>query len=899
MKPMVEVNPIVSTVNPINNMINEKEDPTMTTNELAAAALKNLIESAETVTETKQINEQNAPVVDKIVAPVSVKGTYVINRINVFHDNEEDREAKGKLFVPAWDQIALPRSAMLDILETNGLSGHLIKVNANIPAEKADDEELCERIRKAKKTLDNIVDKGVMYKGHHYTVAFAGSSDVRNSTFTMMSDEAKLPVLRYILCGMSAGKMRVATNKLLVYLGLTMSASRPFSEVFGKELSIDRVVIVDDFYGKITDKADFVSEENVKLNKVVENEVNLFDGYGMIRDSLTGGKSATLRTTTAGMKIFANAFDFEAWAKVNGCDEVTDMWGVAHKLSDVDLILTKSCFKFASACDDWSVYQRNFNEGGHSFRVCVEEHPLTKKALSYQPLQTLVAGNQEDADFLADRGASVMADYNSVAGVSKLLPAGADAVAKLYPAIVNEPWHRAMAEQTYTGRREKLLGGKVPAMGYCSFLAPDPIAFMQAILGMPIVGCLKAGECCCKANQCEEGSVDVVRFPHLDHAHVILNNVKDASDWMMGPTMYINIKDFTTIRIRADYDGDHVWWSQSHKLIELVRRTNKLLGNIAVDWVAPESEKIQVKQSNINEFIRNNTHGNQIGKYADDFTRFWAHLSNEFEVGGEVSESARMTWSWLTWAGNVLIDAAKHGGANVNAPKYVEKYSKLPLPMFCAHAKADSVHPIADAKYWNSRCALTNGFGDKYAKSVASKVSKQLEVEVDEEFNVYMLMANPRVRQIVGLWNQGTLNYAEHRFVNKGFFNTLASIAGTEYRDLIENSDNVAVKTEWNRERAKLERAALQMWCDEHDVTMSDACDCITRCLFRMNKNGVNKGSHHLFMTYWRVFGDMVLENVKRNLETALCPFSPDEVVDDCIELGSDLESFMEDYIFD
>ena len=114
MKPMVEANPIVSTVNPINNMINEKEDPTMTTNELAARTLKNLIESAdETVTE--QINEQNAPVViDKIMPPVSVKGTYIIDRINVFHDNEEDREAKGKLFVPAWDQIALPRSAMLD-----------------------------------------------------------------------------------------------------------------------------------------------------------------------------------------------------------------------------------------------------------------------------------------------------------------------------------------------------------------------------------------------------------------------------------------------------------------------------------------------------------------------------------------------------------------------------------------------------------------------------------------------------------------------------------------------------------------------------------------------------------------------------------------------------------------
>jgi hypothetical protein len=407
-----------------------------------------------------------------------------------------------------------------------------------------------------------------------------------------------------------------------------------------------------------------------------------------------------------------------------------------------------------------------------------------------------------------------------------------------------------------------------------------------------VTGYLKAGECYC--NNATSGFVDVTRNPHLDNAHVLLNNVTECP-LAEGPTMFINILDMTTIQLRADYDGDHVWYSQDSHLLNLVNRTYDELKNIPIDWDAPKAPKGDITKSAIATFITNLIHGSEIGLYADALTKMWNAGYN------------RNVCDWLTYAGNVLIDAAKHGSIKIEKPDEVQDLNKISLPMFAMYAKANADHP-ANTDYWLKerttksgkilppRCKEADSFLDKYSKLVKENIPEILVIEKVEEdktddstkvedlvFNLTDMMLDKH-RPVYGLSNLSKKGYFDREtgtYKGCGKFQEVAFRHSSEWNKLVGDTSFFQNRREWEEETGRAGRKEISDWALQQNPNLNpdeidDICfDIITRNIYTAI---MSEGMDTVVkQAYWRMYGDKVIKALSKNLNKSIPDFDGEE----------------------
>ena len=766
-----------------------------------------------------------------------------------------------------WEKIAVFSSEFTRKLDSLGVADPQIKICSDVPKGKKDETEALEAM--VKSSLTHWCAQGFEHNGVSYKPFMAGASDARKATATWLREDLLATMGKWALCGLETKNMKLAINKYMAYLGLLSSASKPFAEVFGKAIDIRRVAIIPDGFVTVNSKVDLVSMTDVAHDADRSCEINAFDGFGIIRRNLTNGESCTLRGPW--LKAFVQAMNFKdlaAFAYGRGVKpEFKDFWGNVVALRDVDVILTESCFKAAKLYQSWTQYQDAFEQMGHTICVCVREHAPRAKGMPYQQGQTLM-GNEDDALYFMQHAKSTVYKYHDPQEAARLLRGEHRIAARMYPALLNEKHTRKSIQEKYASKRMDMLGGRIPEMGYNAFLAPDPVAFAEHLFGLKIEGFLEAGQCCCIP--AEEGPVDLTRNPHLDNAHCVLMNRLDLP-LAEGPTMFINIFDMVTIRIRCDYDGDHGWWSQFKRLLELVDRTYQQLKNIPIDWDVGKAEKVAITKSAVCSFITNLLHGSEIGIYADTMTKMWN------------SRYDRDTCDWLTFAGNVLIDAAKHAAVKIQKPEPVKALSAVPLPEFARYAKADAEHP-ADSAYWDEirkytgtpRVAYSGSFLDMYSKAVKENIPEELAIDglEDEIFDPSMLMIKSDRKQISGLFKKGKFNMEAGTYEDTGLFNQIAFRHADEWNNLMNTDGAKMHRDEWE---AECKHAALQeivyyvrsLYAD-HDLTrVSDdsildaAYDSICRFIFTAKMtDGMDTVIKQCF---WRVFGDRAVKALKKN----------------------------------
>ena len=774
------------------------------------------------------------------------------------------------------EKIALFDSALTRKFDDMGLEpiNVICKICAETPKRKEAEEIV-------KATLTNMVASGFMFNGTINTPFMSGASDGRKATSTWINQDILPGMGKWAMCGLVSKKMELAINKYMSYTGLLSSASKPFDKAFSKKIDIRRVAVIKDVDVIVDAIVDYVSAtDGIEKEKTRQLVINAFDGFGVIRIELTNGESVTIRAPW--MKAFVQAIDFKkiyAWCVKNGIKaEFSDRWGTMWKLKDVDMVLTESCFKTAKLYETWEQYCSAFEELKHEVCVCVREHAPKLKGLPYQQGQTL-AGTEDDATSFMMHAKKTVYKYHDPKNAAKLLRGWQRVAAKIYPALMNEPETYRTIQEAFTTKRNDMLGGRIPELGYNAFIAPDPVAFMQHLFGLPITGYLKAGECFCAA--AKPGIVDVTRNPHLDNAHVLLNNVTFCP-LAEGPTMFINIFDATTIRLRCDYDGDHVWYSQDEHLLDLVNRTYNELKNIPIDWDAPKAPKGPVNRKTIGEFIINLIHGSEIGLYADALTKMW---NTKYD---------REVCDWLTWAGNVLIDAAKHGSVKIEKPDKVKNLNYVSLPLFAMYAKADADHP-AGSDYWLKervtstgvelppRCAYSGSFLDMYSKKIKENIPETLEIEGlgDQIFDFTLMMINihRKVGNFVGLSKKGVYDPETNTFKDCGLFQDIAFRHSSQWNELIGNTSFFANRQEWEEETGRTARKEILDWAyaqypdlersPSMDERIDDACyDIILRNIFTSKMSeGMDKVVKQAF---WRIYGDKAVETLKNRLHPEL-----------------------------
>ncbi len=780
-----------------------------------------------------------------------------INKINLFEETSE--------------KIAVFDSQFTRKLTAIGFDVEkaIIKVNANTPKGKKDETEEAEAFVRSK--LTTMCIEGYELGGVIYKPFLAGASDARKATSLWLNEKLHAEMGRWALCGLKTKDMTIAINKYMAYLGLLTSASKPFAEVFGKPIDIRRVAVIDDHEIEVRSKVDLVSMFEMKANADRTCAINTFDGFGIIREDLTGGESVTLRGPW--MKAFVQATNWTELAAFGftkcGKAAFKDFWGRKVALKDVDVILTKSCFKAAGLYANWQQYQDAFIDMDHEICVCVREHAPKLKGMPYQQGQTLL-GNQDDALHFMAKAKATVYKYHDPQEAAKLLRKEHKLAAKMYPALLNEKFTAKSIQEKYTSKRNDMLGGRIPEMGYNAFLAPDTVAFAEHLFGLKVEGCLGAGECSCVTF--DLGPVDVTRNPHLDNAHCILNNVRNMPfATRKSPTMFINVKDMTTIQLRADYDGDHTLNIQDQYLLDLVEKTYRKLNNIPFDWDVGSAAKVPVTRSAICSFITNLLHGSEIGIYADTLTKMWN------------SEYSRETCGWLTYAGNVLIDAAKHASVKIVKPEDVKALSAVPLPEFCRYAKADSVHP-AESSYWDEireytgtpRVAYSGSFLDMYSKAVKENVPETLVIDglEDEIFDSSVLMINPHRKVVPGVTHRGKYDPESGSYTDCGVFQSIAFRHAEEWNSLMQNDESMQHREEWEASRKAI---ALKEFVDytrnlyagkgidisgTSDESILDAVyDTVVRNIF--NTKMTDGMMTAVMQCFWLCFGDRVVKTLQ------------------------------------
>ena len=771
------------------------------------------------------------------------------------------------------EEITIFESAGTRKLESMGVEPKDALLDIMADTKKNDEDEAY-----AKSILTNMVSEGYPLNGVEFGPFMAPAGKIRKATSTFMNKDIIPEIGVWSMCGLRSARLEMPINKPLAYFGLLWSASKTFMKVFGKEVDIKRVAVIKDGEVIVNGIVDLVEKTTgVSHDQAREAVINAFDGFGIINYVITKGESITIRGPW--LKAFVQAVNFgeiAAWLKEQGIEPVfTDFWGRKVNLQDVDMIICESCFKTAKFYESWSQYTKAFEELGHEVAVCVREHAPKLKGMPYQQGQTLM-GTSDDALHFVAHAKKTVYKYHEAQKAAGLLGGAHAKAAKLYPALFNESYTAKAVQEKYTTMRNSMLGGRIPELGYNAFLAPDLLAFVQHIFGLKITGCLKAGECSCES--IEEGLVDVTRSPHLDNAHVLLENVKKMPFVGKTPTFFINIFDMTTIQLRADYDGDHVWFSQDEYLIDLVQRTYEKLHNLPIDWDVEKAPKVKMTRAAIASFITNLIHGSEIGLYADALTKMW---NNGYD---------RDVCDWLTWAGNVLIDAAKHAAVKIDKPESVEKIDRLSLPLFAMYAKADLEHP-ANTEYWTAprtimtkmgpmtippRCKYTDSFLDKYSKGIQENVPETLAIDGIEDLvfdsTKMMIDAHRKMGRFSGLSKRGRYDQDLKEMVECGLFQEIAFRHSAEWNMLIDQTSFFQNRREWEEETAKAARAEIIAWAHAQypeitvaDEKLEDACyDIIVRNIFNTKySEGIDTVIKQAF---WRIYGDKAVEVLKKNL---------------------------------
>ena len=242
---------------------------------------------------------------------------------------------------------------------------------------------------------------------------FEGSANMsRHNQIYFVRSDLYDTLREHMTLGMTIGKCQL--SKLCAYNGLLFSSGiRTGEDVFHSK----RTIVIDNPKSVVWDTPiitveDDGSDEAVRryhrVEKRADVEVLEFDGEGLISKELAHGLSTRVGETHHSFQIrmpyikgVVHEVDFKSLFQELGIQEITDLWGEKHLVSDVDLILTKSMFKgFGWMTENglsWAEYLERCRHYGHALYISGMDTTVPQRTtkLNYQFLSTLSMTDEE------------------------------------------------------------------------------------------------------------------------------------------------------------------------------------------------------------------------------------------------------------------------------------------------------------------------------------------------------------------------------------------------------------------------------------------------------------------------------------------------------------------------
>lgn len=691
--------------------------------------------------------------------------------------------------------------------------------------------------------LKNILENGFLYENQKYKYYTSSAGQIRTKKIVCINENLYSKYENTLTCGLTPeiinAKGGVNTNKYQAYLALGNSASMKWYN-FG----IDRVIVVDDFSTNVHGVVDYIDRDTYEIErKEMDMPIDHMDGCGIMLPSVSK-KSCMFRMPW--VKGLLTPFDFKKFALQHGNTKITDIYGKEYDIIDdrINIILTKSQFKMWKYYDSWNDYKSKFKKYKCEASKLNIEDIGADANLNYQMLQTLTTMTDDELIKLADKTNTDIVNIGSdKKTMLRVLGATKENSRKnyfqksllLYPELLSDSHSKQVIKDKKKSLVNDARAGKLRINGKYTFIIPDLYAFCEWLfLGIDVPkGLLNNNEVYC--NIFEEGKVDVLRSPHLYKEHAVRNNIKNQQleEWFITKGIYTSTYDLISRILQFDVDGDKSLVVQDEILISVAEREMKDI--VPLYYEMAKAEATQITPQRMFTALTSAYKAN-IGIISNDITKIWNSPNPSLNAV-----------KWLTMYNNFVIDFAKTLFLPLppkEAEEEIKSFTKHKVPNFFRYAK------------------------DK-EKSQVEKVNKSTVNRLEK------LIKNKRIKfeNISGEFDYKKLLHSQDVIeINEDVINTYKNINYNKFKWMTEANANSE------------ERFNSYLRSQLHSIINDDVYLTDMLIVYNYTQNTRFKN------TLWNVYGDIIYENLKSNLDgTIQC-----ELCNERIRVTQDNEKYCE-----
>ena len=778
--------------------------------------------------------------------------------------------------------------------------------------------------------------------GKRYALLCSSAGLLKEASFYYVREDLYKDAMSFIWGALAPWKIKAVKNKWLVYPGLLFSTATKVEWT----VDFDRIAVLPDIFNAV--EAEIKRLILPEINKegawpqlrdeVITKEMNLSDGLAIrfvdedipyrcgTKEELasyvakTPLKAYTIRQHfVKGLcvelpRTFLNAvlrYCTKDGKRLGLSPEtvVTDIFGNPHSLTELDMVMFESVFKMGSAYrdqfgkDGFAVWAEHVKKETPSFYVCVEQHRKKENRLTAQPYQTMVEPSREQFQKLFE-ARNILEDYESLTGIAPHLGASLGKAVRLFPKLAATPYCKSEAAASRHNALWGLLKGQIPLgkeSGYL-FVATDPVAIIQGMVGADITGCLKANEVCAPHER--EGRMLVIRHPHPNQNLVVVDNRHVLSPTMGSDVIWASSHDLMSIVLKMDFDGDHLQVITNETLIELTEETNRKYGTRPVVWDSPKGAKELCSPATIGSFAVEQVQKSHVGQYSDALTRMWNSLSEKQRHDPRIVALFALGEYLI----NEDIDASKGGG---DISKLGDWFMARPQVAFAEESEARAFKKSPDnPAAWLSKQKAKGGHGiqdeegnlnawNQFVLSKA-KLDNQYEPKTDKlsfgepaywQFpEDYPMAYDPAtdgqmmfdhdvpVRRVPGLLSGGKNCWEKDkdgniRLSETGFpipicqWGKWASMSASDFKKSEDSTDkNVSLMLKAQEVRLAQMKLDICEWICQVTGEAYSEYQCANLVAMHLYYfRGLEKYPMHWFRFFWQVFGDIELTVVRKN----------------------------------
>jgi len=504
------------------------------------------------------------------------------------------------------------------------------------------------------KEIDKV---GFELSGIRYRRLGKSAAMARTGRIAFVAEELRDKLEELMMLGKKIDEAVI--SKYEAYRGLSFSTCL-FSDAVPKN-----VAIVKEYETKINEYIKTVKDGQV-IQGYFDVPVTLFDGMG-VHSPKWGrkvAKSLGIPYVPVGYQIrlfpsikgMSYELDFRTFYKERGIIKIKDVYGKEWDIEELDAIWNTSMFKFWKYFTSWDEFIElrkkyyaplNMDKIGIARWVISSDKADKYNKTSYQYLQSLALSGKdiiELAQYTKELVEKVYeGDYRYTMAFLGLLANNLDdeeenedkmMANKLYTAFMINPkqiykdphFKRFLKNQLQKTINEMKLG-KLYIEGRNSFIAQDPIAYLEAAAGLEVKGCLRKGEFYSTGL---EGYRATFRSP-LIHSSEIGKDLFIGNEltqkWLnrYDNVLILNAFDLSAQKhAGADFDGDIFFHTNDERIVNAVITENNPIVIDIDDKTTAKAEKI-TEEAIINYDLR--TLDNRIG-FITNLATFWTNLGS-------------------------------------------------------------------------------------------------------------------------------------------------------------------------------------------------------------------------------------------------------------------------------